>query len=222
MQINPAHLIHMVMVACSGPALRCATSPLLLSLLVMGFTSDHSLSKTLEDGKICERYLPKISQTERVPLGVLYAVGLTETGVKGSLHPYALNVEGKTVITTSALEAMTVFTNARKQGKKLIDLGCMQVNHYYHGKRFASVEDMLEPQKNIVYAARLLKTLRDQHGSWAAAVALYHASPRKPKEQHRYICTVIRNLIVSGFGGWTPESRAYCKPSATQGAVTLN
>jgi hypothetical protein len=189
---------------------------------VTGFISDPCFSKTPADAKLCERFLPSASKKEGVPLGVLYAVGLTETGVKGSLHPFALNVEGKTVITHSAEEALTVFAEARKQGKKLIDLGCMQVNHYYHGKRFASAAEMLEPQKNIIYAARLLKTLHDQHGNWAAAVALYHASPRKPKEQHRYICSVIRNLIASGFGGWTPEAQAYCKPSAAKALVTLD
>jgi Transglycosylase SLT domain len=190
--------------------------------MVTGFICDPCYSKTLADANVCERHLPKVSQAENVPLGVLYAVGLTETGVKGSLHPYALNVEGKTVMTHSVEEALAVFAEARKQGKKLIDLGCMQVNHHYHGKRFASVAEMLEPKKNIVYAARLLKTLHDQHGNWAAAVALYHASPRKPKEQHRYICSVIRNLIASGFGGWTPESQAYCKPSAVKASFKLN
>ena len=30
-----------------------------------------------------------------MPLGVLYAVGLTETGRGDSLRPYALNIEGK-------------------------------------------------------------------------------------------------------------------------------
>jgi glutaminase len=137
---------------------------------------------------------------------------MTETGVKGRLHPYALNVEGTTIITHSAAEAMNVFSTAKTRGKKLIDLGCMQVNYHYHGTHFASAAEMLEPRKNIVYAARLLKSLYDDSGNWASAVALYHASPRKPHEQHLYLCSVIRNLVASGFGGWTPAARAYCKP----------
>jgi hypothetical protein len=31
----------------------------------------------------------------RVPLGILYAVGLTETGRRNSLYPHALNIEGQ-------------------------------------------------------------------------------------------------------------------------------
>jgi hypothetical protein len=32
-----------------------------------------------------------------IPLGMLYAVGLTETGRGDSLRPYALNIEGRAV-----------------------------------------------------------------------------------------------------------------------------
>jgi hypothetical protein len=180
-------------------------------LALTGFTFDRALAAGPADAKICEGYLPAIAKSENVPLGVLYAVGLTETGVKGSLHPYALNVEGKTIITYTATEAMNEFHKAKRQGKILIDLGCMQVNYHYHGADFSSPNEMLEPEKNIVYAARLLKALYASEGSWAGAVARYHASPRKPGEQHRYICSVIRNLIASDFGGWTQASRAYCR-----------
>lgn len=176
-----------------------------------GSISDRAEAAGPADAKICERFLPDIAKSEDVPLGVLYAVGLTETGVKGSLHPYALNVEGKTIITYSQADALKEFLKAKSQGKKLIDLGCMQVNYYYHGSNFNSPTEMMEPEKNIVYAARFLKSLRVSEGSWAAAVARYHASPRKPAEQRRYICSVIRNLIASDFGGWTPASRAYCR-----------
>jgi hypothetical protein len=179
--------------------------------VLTGFIYEHAQAAIHSDAKICESFLPGIAKAEGVPLGVLYAVGLTETGVKGSLHPYALNVEGRTIITYTQADALSEFNKARRQGKKLIDLGCMQVNYHYHGANFNSPAEMMEPEKNIIYAARFLKTLRASEGSWAAAVARYHASPRKPAEQRRYICTVIRNLIASDFGGWTPASRAYCR-----------
>jgi Transglycosylase SLT domain len=160
---------------------------------------------------LCEQHLARISKSEGVPLGVLYAVGLTETGRKGSLHPYALNIEGRSVITTSAAAALHEFSVARKAGIKLIDLGCMQVNHYYHGDQFASPADMLDPVKNIEYAARFLQILYKREGSWTMAVARYHASAHNKKAQKRYICSVIRNLVASDFGAWTADSRAFCK-----------
>ena len=146
-----------------------------------------------------------------VPLGVLYAVGMTETGNKGSLHPYALNIEGKAVFAGSAREALAIFGKARKTGAKLIDLGCMQINHYYHGGEFASPAAMLDPALNVTYAARFLKQLRQREGSWTMAVARYHAGPNNNPAQKRYICAVIANLAASGFGAWTKPARAFCK-----------
>lgn len=145
-----------------------------------------------------------------VPLGVLYAVGLTETGRKGSLYPYALNIAGKTVFAASPADAMHAFYAARNQGIRLIDLGCMQVNHHYHGGEFSSVEDMLVPAKNIDYAARFLSQLREREGSWTMAVARYHAGPDNNPAQKRYVCAVIRNLVATGFGAWTSASRSFC------------
>lgn len=151
------------------------------------------------------------SHREGVPLGVLYAVGLTETGRKGRLHPHALNIEGKTVFAGSAIEAHQVFAQARGDGKKLIDLGCMQVNHHYHGSAFASVMDMLDPAQNVAYAARFLRQLHAREGSWTMAVARYHAGPNNNPAQKRYICAVIRNLVTTNFGSWTPAARKFCR-----------
>lgn len=159
---------------------------------------------------VCEKELYRVSQSEGVPLAVLYAVGLTESGNKGRLHPYALNIEGKTVFARDKSHALKTFADARKQGKKLIDLGCMQVNHHYHGEHFSGPSEMLVPDKNVTYAARFLKQLRNDHGSWTMAVARYHASARNKKAQKRYICNVIANLVRSDFGGWTPEAKKFC------------
>jgi soluble lytic murein transglycosylase-like protein len=160
---------------------------------------------------ICEREMMAASEAEGVPLGVLYAVGLTETGRKGSLHPYALNIEGRTVFAGSPEEALGEFEAARASGKTLIDLGCMQINHHYHGGEFSSAAAMLVPRSNVRYAARFLKQLYAREGSWAMAVARYHAGPDNDPAQKRYICAVIRNLVATGFGAWTPEAKAFCR-----------
>ena len=160
---------------------------------------------------VCEREMISASTRHKVPLGVLYAVGMTETGRKGSLHPYALNIEGKTVFTNSERAAMKSFKFARMTGAKLIDLGCMQINHHYHGTKFSSVEEMLDPQKNVEYAAKFLSELRVQEGSWTMAVARYHAGPNNNIAQKRYVCLVIKNLVASDFGAWTPEAKKFCR-----------
>ncbi|MCB1378741.1 MAG: lytic transglycosylase domain-containing protein [Alphaproteobacteria bacterium] len=160
---------------------------------------------------VCEGQMVRASAEYQIPLGVLYAVGMTETGRKGSLHPFALNIEGKTVFALDENEAMAVFEKARKRGAKLIDLGCMQINHHYHGRKFSSPRAMLDPERNVGYAARFLRELRLREGSWTMAVARYHAGPNNNPAQKRYICAVIRNLVATGFGAWTPEARKFCR-----------
>ncbi len=158
----------------------------------------------------CEGEILRASKKHDVPIGILYAVGLTETGHKGSLQPYALNIEGKAVFARSASEAERVFAQARRNGKTLIDLGCMQINHHYHAGEFASVTQMLDPHHNVDYAARFLVDLKRRHKSWSLAVARYHAGPNNDPAQKRYVCRVITNMVATGFGRWTPEARSFC------------
>lgn len=161
-------------------------------------------------GNICEREMTRAAKQHHVPLGVLYAVGLTESGRKESLQPYAMNLGGKTYFATGLNDALETFRAAKKRGINLIDVGCMQINHHFHGEKFRSVAAMFEPRANVDYAARFLKTLRAQEGSWTLAVARYHAGPNNNPAQKRYVCTVITNMVATGFGSWTPESRKFC------------
>ena len=180
-------------------------------VILAAWLCDAPVALAENPANICERHMVLAAKAENVPLGVLYAVGLTETGRKGSLHPYALNIEGKAVFAASETEALAAFAKARKRGKKLIDLGCMQINHHYHGDRFRSVSAMLDPEQNVKYAAHFLSRLRRQEGSWTMAVARYHAGPNNNPAQKRYICAVIRNLVATGFGSWTGPARGFCE-----------
>ena len=146
-----------------------------------------------------------------VPINVLYSVGLTETGHRGELGPYEMNVDGTRGHSDSLAEAMARFAKATAGGARLIDVGCMQINVHFHGERFRSLEDMFDPALNVDYAANFLKTLRAQEGSWTLAVARYNAGPGNPAAEQTYVCAVIRNMVASGFGQWTANARALCR-----------
>lgn len=178
-------------------------------LLQLALSSTERVA--LAEDWICEREMAAAAASEEIPLGVLYAVAMTETGRRGKLHPYALNIQGRTVFAASKDEALAEFIRARREGKSLIDLGCMQINFRYHGAEFTSVAQMLEPAVNVRYAAHFLKELRRREGSWAMAVARYHAGPDNDPAQKRYICAVIQNLVTTGFGAWTPSAREFCR-----------
>ncbi|MFC6489969.1 transglycosylase SLT domain-containing protein [Nitratireductor sp. GCM10026969] len=170
------------------------------------------LTGTLAAANPCEAEILRAAEKYDVPPGILYAVGLTETGVKGSLQPYALNIEGKAVFAKSAAEAIAEFTRARRRGARLIDLGCMQINHHYHAGEFRSLAEMLEPRHNVDYAGRFLKHLKQQNETWSMAVARYHAGPNNDPAQKRYLCRVIANMVATGFGEWTAKARMFCNP----------
>ena len=160
----------------------------------------------------CEREMARAAQMENIPLPVLYSVGLTETGQRGPLQPYAMNVDGASVSNASLSEAVMRFHAARARGAKFIDVGCMQINHRFHSGKFESLEAMFDPHRNVFYAARFLKQLRARESSWTLAVARYNAGPDNNYGQKKYVCAVIANMVRSGLGGWTDNARKFCAP----------
>jgi Transglycosylase SLT domain len=160
----------------------------------------------------CEREMARAASAENIPLSVLYAVGLTETGQRGRLQPYAMNIDGVEVAGTSLPEALRTFDAAQRRGAKFIDIGCMQINHRWHAADFPSLEAMFDPHRNVAYAAHFLKILREREPSWTLAVARYNAGPDNDAGQKKYVCAVIGNMVRSGMGAWTESARKFCAP----------
>ncbi len=184
----------------------------LASALAAACLSSLAAGTALAAANPCESEILHAADRYGIPAGILYAVGLTETGKKGSLQPNALNIEGKALFPRSRAEALSAFADARRDGKTLIDLGCMQINHHYHAAHFRSVSDMLDPHQNVDYAARFLASLHARHETWSMAVARYHAGPDNDPAQKVYVSRVIANMIAVGFGKWTANARAFCNP----------
>jgi soluble lytic murein transglycosylase-like protein len=185
------------------------------SIAVALFICSAGTAEARTDVRPCESEMARAAQIHGIPLGILYAVGLTETGRRGALYPYALGAEGQTVFAKNLDDAIANFEAMRHRGVKLIDLGCMQINHYFHGDKFDSVRAMFDPAKNVDYAARFLKALKAREGSWTMAVARYNAGPNNQPAQKRYICHIVDHLVSSGFGSWTEKARSLCRQPAT-------
>ena len=174
----------------------------------------------------CEREVAAAARRYDIPLAVFYAVGLNETGVRGRLQPYAMNIDGRGVIATSLAEATAGFHKAKNAGARMIDVGCMQINHHYHAARFRSIEAMFDPAQNVNYAAHFLRELKEREHSWTMAVARYNAGPNNDPAQKVYVCAVLRKMVASGFGAWTESAKNFCfapgvakQSSATQTPV---
>ena len=137
-----------------------ATTGAVRGVVLSAALAAMSISSAAAVENACEREMARAASDHGIPLGVLYAVGLTETGRGNSLRPYALNIDGKAVYDIGKEDARRRFEQARQAGAKMIDIGCMQINHRFHARNFASVDDMLDPPKNVAYAARFLVSSR--------------------------------------------------------------
>ena len=155
--------------------------------------------------------MARAARENGIPLNILYSVGLTETGHAGALSPWDMNVDGRAVHSASLEEALQRFAAERARGAKLIDVGCMQINHHWHASHFSSLAEMFDPVRNVDYAAGYLKELKAQEGNWTLAVARYNAGPDNPQAQRTYVCNVIGHMVASSMGEWTPRARAFCK-----------
>lgn len=158
----------------------------------------------------CEAQMLRAARLYQIPVNVLYAVGLTESARGSRLEPFAINVEGQAYFSSTLAEALHKVRMAQARGAKLIDIGCMQINHHYHGKKFASLELMFDSARNVEYGAKFLVELKAREGSWTKAVARYHAGPGNEPAQRRYICSVIRNMVAVGLGQWTEGAKNFC------------
>ncbi len=187
------------------PAARAVIPRAIFSLLATFSLVSPTVAQT-----VCEEHMIRVAKAYDIPVGVLYSVGLTESGRRSSLQPYALNIQGRPFFGATKEEAVTAFNAARAEGKKLIDIGCMQINHHYHRDQFPSLDAMFEPGLNVEYSAKFLKQLKARHDSWTMAVARYHAGPNNNPAQQRYVCTVIRNMVATGFGQWTDKAKSFC------------
>jgi len=129
-----------------------------------------------------------IQTTERqygIPSGLLAAIAQVESG----MNAHAVNVAGKPVVNSSSHQAFSLIDNARGNGISNIDIGVMQINYRWHANSFKNTQEMLNPKRNIEYAALLLLRLKKQHGTWYKAISYYHSS--KPEHQRKYSRKVV-------------------------------
>jgi soluble lytic murein transglycosylase-like protein len=89
--------------------------------------------------------------------------------------PWTINVAGIGYFYASSEEAVLAVHAFRANGIRSIDVGCTQVNLFYHPNAFASLESAFDPRSNADYAARFLKSLHASVGNWPLAAAAYHS-----------------------------------------------
>ncbi|MBI1260902.1 MAG: transglycosylase SLT domain-containing protein [Rhizobiales bacterium] len=156
----------------------------------------QALSATPKTWALCEAAALRVEASQKLPRALLASVSLAESGryvrATGKTHswPWTINSEGRGYYFATKAEAIAKARQLLDQGKRSIDIGCMQVNLRYHPNAFASLEDAFDPLTNVGYAANFLSRLRDRIGDWPKAIGSYHS--QSPALNRPYFAKVIR------------------------------
>ena len=159
-------------------------------------TSFFYPSPSLADDKyVCEEIAHEVETSNKLPKNILASISLIESGRKDEAGlvkpwPWSLNHAGKSVFFSSRAETLQYLKKNITPKFKNIDVGCMQVNVRWHQENFDTLDSMIDPRKNIEYAALFLRTLKSKHGSWEQAIKHYHSST--PKLNVKYYAKVQR------------------------------
>jgi hypothetical protein len=181
----------------SGPWLGLA---LVAACLVVATPADA----TEDPAELCERAILNGARRGGVPVEVLHAVALNETGRKsaGRLRPWpwAINREGQGFWFDSYAEALAFARASLAEGRPSFDVGCVQINYRWHGHAFPTLEDMFDPEWTATYAAQFLRTLYEERGDWTAAAGAYHSlTPELARKYAARFATMLSGPAADGL-----------------------
>lgn len=172
---------------------------ILIGLLTLAFSvlatapavAGNVIAKAPEHAKTCAKAVTAAESEYRLPKRLLTAVSLTESGhwhkekKEMIAWPWTVYAEGRGRYFPSKEAAIDEVKMLKAKGVQNIDVGCMQINLYYHPDAFEDLETALDPEQNTQYAAKLLKNLREESRSWNVAIAHYHSRNHKYNVPYR-------------------------------------
>ena len=135
-----------------------------------------------EIGALCRASIAQAERENRIPRQLLAGISLAESGrwhvakKESFAWPWTVTSGKKSRYFESRDAAIGEVKHLLSHGVRNIDVGCMQVNLYYHAAAFASLEEAFDPAANVAYAANFLVRLHAETRSWTRSVARYHSS----------------------------------------------
>ena len=149
-----------------------------------------------DDASICVELTQLAERTRRFPKGLLYAIARVESGRQRAdgagttPWPWTVTVEGDGRYYESKQQAVSVIEQLQRDGRSNIDVGCMQVNLYHHGRAFRTLAEAIDPVNNVAYATEYLVVLYKRYNNWEEAIKHYHSSD--PTKHDYYLTRVKR------------------------------
>jgi Transglycosylase SLT domain len=151
----------------------------LIGGLVVATLSLPGLANTQDD---CGAIADWMERSENIPLGLLHAVALAESGRphpsdgENRAWPWTVRSGPDSFYLPSKELALRKVHELRAAGRSNIDVGCMQINLGHHPTAFGSLDEAFDPAANVAYGARFLKQLQEETRSWAIATGRYHSA----------------------------------------------
>ncbi|NEX45256.1 lytic transglycosylase domain-containing protein [Rhodobacter sp. ETT8] len=176
----------------------------------------------------CEALAAEAGRESGLPEGLLPAIARIESGYKGRAWPWTLNQGGDGSFHPSKDAALARLAEILASGVQNVDLGCMQLNWRWHSDQFDSAAQMMDPLANTRYAAHFLLTLKEQHGSWDAAIGAYHSTqPERSAAYTKKVRKALDKIIAEDQGGAAtfarlpePDAAGFAPLAVTAAPVT--
>ena len=157
---------------------------MIAAVLLLGRRTTWALDVPDDPHLVCDRAATQAERNWSLPDGLLVAIGTVESGRPDAsglyrrAWPWAINAEGWSYFATSKTDAISMVRTLQARGLRYIDVGCFQVDLFYHPDAFASLDAAFDPDANAQAAARILMLNRFGGTDWNHAVSAYHsASP---------------------------------------------
>ena len=158
-----------------------------ITILILLFSFIFFSKPAIADPEIaesfkCSKLFPYFEKKFNIPSNTLHSIALKESGKQHTTHkirvvwPWTVNVRGKGYYFNNKREAVRFVRIELIKGHDNIDVGCMQINLRHHLDAFNSLEQAFDPNHNIRYGAKFLRSKYDQLGSWHKAIAHYHSA----------------------------------------------
>jgi len=174
---------------------------LILLMLFQPSTAEARSVTSADDALVCLNATVQAEEKYQIKKDLLTSISNVETGrwneklAKKVAWPWTVNVNGKGYFYSSKKEAVAAVKDWRRRGYRSIDVGCMQINLRFHGKKFASLDDAFEPSKNVDVAAKLLKSRYVVRKDWMLAAADYHSRNHKKAQVYMKKLLLAMNSI---------------------------
>ena len=131
---------------------------------------------------LCAQQTAATERRMAIPQHLLKAISLAESGRWNELNrenvawPWTVTAGGQGRFFDTQAEALAEVEILMTEGVRNIDVGCMQINLYYHGGAFEGLEEAFDPRSNTAYAASYLKNMFSATGNWLDAAGYYHST----------------------------------------------